>query len=233
MADQTRNTLGLMIKERKKRGHIVWFGRWKICQRMYHFLSQTFIAVSMAIRERIAKLKRSFFSEDEHIYSGKRKRMYIQTTKKVGCTAKLFIRYIRRFDKFSIEKGASKVRKQIIMDTLKAALQKNEAESSEIIHINLPLETAHQHHKISSESGYTRNNHPLVKKKIQEYVSLGITSVPFLKKVFRQLVNTELSASDCVLPKSHDQCYFSSSHTIQNHVHLSLVVLDQLNLGLY
>ncbi|XDV31008.1 hypothetical protein PO909_033785, partial [Leuciscus waleckii] len=35
------------------------------------------------------------FSEDEHIYSGKRKRMYIQTTKKVGCTAKLFIRYIR------------------------------------------------------------------------------------------------------------------------------------------
>ncbi|XP_048063954.1 uncharacterized protein LOC125278667 isoform X3 [Megalobrama amblycephala] len=175
------------------------------------------------------------FSEDEHIYSGKRKRMYIQTTKKVGCTAKLFIRYIRRFDKFSIEKGASKVRKQMIMDTLKAALQKNEAESSEIIHINLPLETAHQHHKISAESAYTRNIHPLVKKKIQEYVSLGITSVPFLKKVLRQFVNTELSASDCVLPKSHDQCYFPSSHTIQNHVHLSLVAgrysgLDQLNL---
>ncbi|CAM4611528.1 unnamed protein product [Leuciscus chuanchicus] len=139
------------------------------------------------------------FSEDEHIYSGKRKRMYIQTTKKV------FIRYIRRFDKFSIEKGASKVRKQVVMDTLKAALQKNEAESSEIIHIILPFETDHQHHKISAESGYTRNIHPLVKKKIQEYVSLGITSVPFLKKVLCQFVNTELSVSDCVLPKSHDQ----------------------------
>lgn len=70
----------------------------------------------------------------------------------------------------------------MIMDTLKAALQKNEAESSEIIHINLSLETSHQHHKISAESGYTINIHPLVKKNIQEYVSLGITSVPFLKK---------------------------------------------------
>ncbi len=121
------------------------------------------------------------------------------------------------------------------MDTLKTALQKNEAESSEIIHISLPLETAHQHHKISVESGYTRNIHPLVKKKIQEYVSLGITSVPFLKKVLRQFVNTELSPSDCVTPKSHDQCYFPTSHTIQNHVHLALVAgkysgLDQLNL---
>ncbi len=121
------------------------------------------------------------------------------------------------------------------MDTLKTALQKNEAESSEIIHISLPLETAHQHHKISVESGYTRNIHPLVKKKIQEYVSSGITSVPFLKKVLRQFVNTELSPSDCVTPKSHDQCYFPTSHTIQNHVHLALVAgkysgLDQLNL---
>uniref|UniRef100_A0A9J8CJY9 ZSWIM1/3 RNaseH-like domain-containing protein n=1 Tax=Cyprinus carpio carpio TaxID=630221 RepID=A0A9J8CJY9_CYPCA len=174
-------------------------------------------------------------TEHEHVYSGKRKRMYIQTTKKVGCTAKLFIRYIRRFDKFSVEKGALKKRKQIIMDTLKTALQKNEAESSEIIHISLPLETAHQHHKISAESGYTRNIHPLVKKKIQEYVSLGITSVPFLKKVLRQFVNTELSPSGCVTPKSHDQCYFPASHTIQNHVHLALVAgkysgLDQLNL---
>ncbi|XP_042577854.1 uncharacterized protein LOC122137012 isoform X2 [Cyprinus carpio] len=106
-------------------------------------------------------------TEHEHVYSGKRKRMYIQTTKKVGCTAKLFI----RFDKFSVEKGALKKRKQIIMDTLKTALQKNEAESSEIIHISLPLETAHQHHKISAESGYTRNIHPLVKKKIQEKCS--------------------------------------------------------------
>lgn len=42
------------------------------------------------------------------------------------------------------------MRKQIVMDTLKAALQKNEAESSEIIHIILPFETAHQHHKISA-----------------------------------------------------------------------------------
>lgn len=127
------------------------------------------------------------------------------------------------------------MRKQVVMDTLKAALQKNEAESSEIIHIILPFETAHQHHTISAESGYTRNIHPLVKKKIQEYVSLGITSVPFLKKVLRQFVNTELSVSDCVLPKSHDQCYFPTSHTIQNHVHLALVAgrysgLDQLNL---
>ncbi|CAM4609535.1 unnamed protein product [Leuciscus chuanchicus] len=51
----------------------------------------------------------------------------------------------------------------------------------------------------------------------------------------QEFVNTELSVSDCVLPKSHDQCYFPTSHTIQNHVHLALVAgrysgLDQLNL---
>lgn len=35
-------------------------------------------------------------SEDEYVYFGKRKILYIQMTKKVGCTAKLFIRYIKK-----------------------------------------------------------------------------------------------------------------------------------------
>lgn len=63
----------------------------------------------------------------------------------------------------------------------------------------------------------------MVRDKIQEYVSLGITSVPFLKKVLKTFVQKELSEMGSVLPHPEDPSYYPSSHVIQNHVHYALV----------
>ncbi|XP_049330199.1 uncharacterized protein LOC111189631 isoform X1 [Astyanax mexicanus] len=173
---------------------------------------------------------------EEHAYTGKRKRLQIQTTKKKNCPAELFVRHITRYNDFTVPEGASRARKQMALDQLGASLKKQEKlNTSKMIHMSLPLKNAHENHNVSIESAFSRNIHPAVREKIHEYVSLGITTVPFLKKVLKQYVKNELCTADVIPPQVHDQAYYPSNHSIQNHVHLALVAgkysgLDQVNL---
>lgn len=142
-----------------------------------------------------------------------------------------------RHDSFSVEEGASRKQKQMAMDGVLESFKNSNTSTttSEIIHIKLPLAEAHQNHNSSLDCGFSNNIHPVVRDKIYEYVSLGMTSVPFLKKALKAFVKKEMCDSGSIQPQPKDQSYFPSSHTIQNHVHLALVAgrysgLDQLNL---
>jgi hypothetical protein len=97
------------------------------------------------------------------------------------------------------------------------------------------LAKAHKKHNISENCHFSNNIHHGVRDKIHEYVSLGMTSVPFLKKVLKTFVQKELSGMGSVLPHTQDPSYYPSSHVIQNHVHQALLAgkysgFDQLQL---
>lgn len=89
-----------------------------------------------------------------------------------------------RYDTFRVEEGASKAKKQVALDSLAESLKK-ESTTSQVIHVKLPLLDAHQNHNISLNFFFSRH---ILRDKIYEYVSLRVTSVPFLKQVLKQYV---------------------------------------------
>lgn len=120
-------------------------------------------------------------------------------------------------------KTSSRTEKQVAIKGVLESLKENTTVTSEIIHVKIPLEMAHKNHNTSQNCHFSNNIHYMVRDKIQEYVSLGITSVPFLKKVLKTFVQKELSEMGSVLPHPQDPSYYPSSHVIQNHVHQALV----------
>ncbi|XP_055073934.2 uncharacterized protein [Misgurnus anguillicaudatus] len=158
----------------------------------------------------------------EHDYR-RRKRFHIQNSKKVDCPAKLYVRYVERYDQFAVAKTSSRTEKQVAIKGVLESLKENSAVTSEIIHVKIPLAGAHKNHNTSRNCHFSNNIHYMVRDKIQEYVSLGITSVPFLKKVLKTFVQKELSGMGSFLPHPQDPSYYPSSHVIQNHVHQALV----------
>lgn len=123
------------------------------------------------------------------------------------------------------------------MEKLHQTIHSKEADTNpeQIIHVKLPLHQSHKNHKVSIESGFSKPIDAAVRDKIHEYVSLGITSVPLIKRVLKTFVESELCPANQVKPTSNDRAYFPSCHSIQNHVHHALVAgrfsgLDQENL---
>lgn len=103
------------------------------------------------------------------------------------------------------------------------------------IYINLPLAASHTKHTVSIESAFANRMHIILKERIKEHVKMGITSVPYIKKMLKSFVNKELSVEDCVTPSSNDRSYFPTNRDIRNYIHAALVKgqyssLDQDNL---
>ncbi|XP_071840285.1 uncharacterized protein [Apostichopus japonicus] len=166
-----------------------------------------------------------------------RKRFHVQKSRKVGCPSKVYIRHITRYNAFKLSQTAGQREKQKTMEKLHQSIRSKEADTNpeQIIHVKLPLHQSHKNHKVSIESGFSKPIDAAVRDKIHEYVSLGITSVPLIKRVLKTFVESELCPANQVKPTSNDRAYFPSCHSIQNHVHHALVAgrfsgLDQENL---
>ncbi|MES9881483.1 MAG: hypothetical protein ABW185_11435 [Sedimenticola sp.] len=127
-------------------------------------------------------------------------------------------------------------RRQVVLDTLSSYLEtEHTVESEKCIYVKLPLLAAHTNHNVTIESAFAQRLHPDLKSKIYEYCKLGVTSVPFLRRVLRQYVLSDMCKLDIIQPLPHDRTYFPSRRDIQNHVHKALVAgqfsgLDQDNL---
>lgn len=124
------------------------------------------------------------------------------------------------------------------MKALKKQINVNEDATNPqvVIHVKLPLHSSHQNHNVSKESGFSKPIHSAVRHKIYEYVSLGVTSVPLIKRVLKTFVESELCHENEVKPQPNDQAYFPNNRVIQTHVHHALVAgrfsgLDQENLA--
>ncbi len=156
--------------------------------------------------------------------------IFLVVSCKSGLTYWIFVEWLslnsvvfHRYDQFAVTKTSSRTEKQAAIKGVLESLKGNTTVTSEIIHVKIPLAEAHKNHNTSQNCHFSNNIHYMVRDKILEYVSLGITSVPFLKKVLKTFVQKELSEMGSVVPHSQDPSYYPSSHVIQNHVHHALV----------
>lgn len=102
-------------------------------------------------------------------------------------------------------------------------INKNNATFRNKIYINLPVAASHTKHTVSIESAFANRMHIKLKERIRVYVKMGITSVPYLRKMLKSFVDKELSSEDCVSPSSNDRSYFPTNRDIRNCVHAALV----------
>ncbi|XP_071821469.1 uncharacterized protein [Apostichopus japonicus] len=163
----------------------------------------------------------------------RKKRFLVQNTKKMNCQAKIFVRYITRYDDYQVEEQASQRQRSAKLAILEAKLTENSVQGTNVIHVKLPQIAAHDTHKVSLESGFSKHIHPEVRNKIDEYVAQGIISVPLIRKTLEHFVYNELCPDS--KPLKHDRCYFPTNRTIRNYIHLALCKgrfskFDQLNL---
>lgn len=172
--------------------------------------------------------------QNDHQYLRK-KRFLIQNTKKVDCVAKLFVRYISRYDDYAVTADASRIMKQNKMDMLHDCIRKGNAKKTKAIHIKMPLQEAHTNHTVSLESGFSRSMHSKLRDLIIQHVQMGVISVPYLRRLLRSYVQKEINDSNIINPCETDRSYFPTTRDIYNSVHAALVTgrysqFDQENL---
>ncbi|XP_042365896.1 calcium-responsive transcription factor-like [Plectropomus leopardus] len=171
-----------------------------------------------------APSKKTSTAKDHSLeYANTKKRSRVQRVKKLDCPAKLFIRYVKRYDTFSVKGDGSRARKEDAMKRLKQELARTNPPTTTFIHVKIPLAEAHQNHTTDLGCCQSRRIHPKVRDKIHEMVGRGITSVEFVKRALKQYVLADLCAHDLCKPHEEDKAYFPSKITIQNHIHLAIV----------
>ena len=80
------------------------------------------------------------------------------------------------------------------------------------IYVILSLIAAHTNNHATAESGFSNSIHPELKTLIKQHVEIGLTSVPYLRRVLRQHVKKNLcSDPDMVDPVDTDRAYFPTS----------------------
>ncbi|XP_026997303.1 uncharacterized protein LOC113639573 isoform X2 [Tachysurus fulvidraco] len=94
----------------------------------------------------------------EHEYT-RRKRFHNQNSKKVDCPAKLYVRYVERYDQFAVAKTSSRTERQVAIKGVLESLKENTAVTSEIIHVKIPLAGAHKNHNTSQNCYFSNNIH--------------------------------------------------------------------------
>ncbi|XP_060748268.1 uncharacterized protein LOC132860949 isoform X2 [Tachysurus vachellii] len=94
----------------------------------------------------------------EHEYT-RRKRFHNQNSKKVDCPAKLYVRYIERYDQFAVAKTSSRTEKKVAIKGVLESLKENTTVTSEIIHVKIPLAGAHKNHNASQDCHFSNNIH--------------------------------------------------------------------------
>ena len=120
------------------------------------------------------------------------------------------------------------------MEQLTFDLTSGTVEETKKIMLRLPLHGAHTNHTVTKESAFANSMHSLLRNKIKEHVKMGITSVPYLKRVLKAFVESEMNQD--VKPSKNDRSYFPTNRDIRNVVHAALVKgqysgLDQENLA--
>lgn len=123
----------------------------------------------------------------------------------------------------SYDKSAGRGAKERQMERLMDDINKKNATFRNKIYINLALAASHTKHTVSIESAFANRMHIKLKERIREYVKMGITSVPYIRKMLKSFVDKELSSEDCVSPSSNDRSYFPTNRDIRNCVHAALV----------
>ena len=166
------------------------------------------------------------------------KRLWLQGTRKKGCTAHVTIREFKIFPEFKVipcsdmSKRQVRVLKEDSIKELQNAQQAGHLNSISKYYICLPTEEAHHGtHETRGEMCMAQKIHPILIKKIYELVAEGVTETCEVKRALKIHVKHINVDGTC---DPNDRAYNPSVKDISNHIYLAkkkleLSCLDQEN----
>lgn len=174
--------------------------------------------------------------QTDHSY--KRSRHQIQVSRKVGCEAKISIKYTDQFPDFAVDVNAVKLKKakSSMMNQLKENL--NTAKPTTKIYVSLPMASSHTNHTVTSECGYANSIHPKLRAKVDELVRNGITNSALVRRVLKHYVRTDPDMTCNVEANEGDRAYYPTPKDIRNAIQRCMAQEnissnDQVNLDHY
>lgn len=167
----------------------------------------------------------------------KSSRVYVQGSRKKGCSAHITIKKCRVYPEYVADTRALKEKK---MSELKKSLQskdENACIATDIMYfVTLPAEECHSGHPTGhGVAGFSQKVNEKVAAKISELVAESITEVHDVRRLLKHYVIHDLCKGEH--PNSSDRAYFPIDTDLRNHIYmakraLQLSCLDQQNLRL-
>ena len=156
----------------------------------------------------------------------KKKRVYLQGTRKKGCAAHIQILQFNLYPEYSVDDLLSEdmVPKQVrrvkegSLKSLREALQQNDnVIITRKYYISLPTEDAHHScHPTKAMMGFSQRIYPELITKIQELVHAGITEPIQIQRLLKHHVRHSMCPEQ--LPSFNDRAYYPTMDDIRNHI---------------
>ncbi|XP_074643037.1 uncharacterized protein LOC141900169 [Tubulanus polymorphus] len=135
---------------------------------------------------------------------------------KYECPAMLHFREFKTFPGYARYPNISKYKKNTLRNKLMEALCQGTVNSEIRVYVSIPLPAAHLNHPVGAESSMKLRMHPLVRKKIYQYVAEGCNDNKTIKSMLRQYVLNELCAEG-MRPLPDNRSYYPTDKMINCH----------------
>ena len=171
--------------------------------------------------------------------------MWLQGTRKIGCTAHIDVKVFTIYPQYAITKeevgGLTEwklrcLRQEKIDDLKNKLATKAQVLTKVRYYVSLPNNEAHCDHPIGEPAIHTQKVHPLVAQKIMEMVMSGMTDCAEIRRSLRYYVNNFL-IKEIGRPHPYDRAFYPLKQDIANHISqakraIDLSKFDQENLYL-
>lgn len=171
----------------------------------------------------------------------KTKQLRLQTT---GCNAHIVTRTYKLYPEFTMSQSVDNISqrqvrkcKEDLLTAARVAIKAGSAKSSIKHFVSLPTQRAHSGHPVDVNASFCQRIHPIIVKKISEFVSSGIVETKEVQRVLENYVKHNLQSEHGITAHSSDRAFHPLAVDIKNHVDsvkraLELSKLDQENLRL-
>ena len=172
------------------------------------------------------------------------KKLWLQSTRKIGCQAHVEVKGFVLYPEFSISEveNLSNWKLRCLQEEQLRMLREEIAAKKQIktsmkFFISLPAESAHSRHPTGPAGIFAQKLHPLVSQKILEMVRSGITDSNEIKRCLKYYVDTIIAKDLDRKPTPGDRAFYPQIEDIRNHVSkakkaVELSKYDQQNLQL-
>ena len=174
-----------------------------------------------------------------------KKRLKLQSTRKIGCHAHIRTHTYILYPEFRIPseecKGLSQYKLQQFreerLQSARKAIEAGQVKAVEKHFVSLPTETAHTGHPVGVAASFCQRIHPIIINKISELVSSGIDETKDVQRALKHYVKYTLPKEKNITPDPSDRAFYPLPNDIKNHVTnakraLEMSKLDQENLRL-
>ena len=174
-----------------------------------------------------------------------KKRLKLQSTRKIGCHAHIRTHTYTLYPEFQISpeecKGLSQYKlrqlKEERLQSARKAIEAGQVKSIQKHFVSLPTESAHVRHPVGVSASFCQRIHPIIINKISELVSSGIDEVKDVQRALKHYVKYTLPNEQNITPDPSDRAFYPLPNDIKNHVTnakraLEMSKLDQENLHL-